>query len=122
LGNGAAAVSTDAAGRERGRGRLEVASMETSSRNMYNFTNKGARWSEIRRLALQIKFGEKQTKTEVKLVWVALCPVEIQTVDDRSRLSTSTDKWGLQRSQLAQLYLRFQLQPTVDALASSSNA
>ncbi len=95
---------------------------KTRSRNMYNFTNKGARWSEVRRLALQIKYREKQTKTEVKLVWVALCPVEIQTVDDRSRLSTSTDEWGLHRSELPQLYLRFQLQPTVDAFASSSNA
>jgi hypothetical protein len=27
-------------------------------------------------------------KTEVKLVWVATCPVEIKTVDDSSRLST----------------------------------
>jgi hypothetical protein len=95
---------------------------KTRSRNMYNFTNKGARWSEVRILALQIKYREKQTKTEVKLVWVALCPVEILTVDDRGRLSTSTDEWGLHRSELPQLYLRFQLQPTVDAFASSSNA
>ncbi len=63
---------------------------KTSSRNMYNFTSKGARWPEVRRLALQIKYREKQTKAEEKLVWVALCPVEIQMVDDRSRLSTST--------------------------------
>jgi hypothetical protein len=95
---------------------------QTSSRNMYNFTNKGARQPEVRKLALQIKYRERQTKTEVKLVWVALCPVEIQTIDDRSRLSTSTDEWGLHRRELPQLYLRFQVQPTVDAFASSSNA
>jgi hypothetical protein len=95
---------------------------KTSSRNMYNFTNKGARQPEVRRLALQIKYREKQTKTEVKLVWIDLSPVEIQTADDRSRLSTSTDEWGLHRSELPQFYLRFQLQPTVDAFASISNA
>jgi hypothetical protein len=48
--------------------------------------------------------------------------VEIQTADDRSRLSTRTDEWGLHRSELPQLYRRFQLQLTVDAFASSSNA
>jgi hypothetical protein len=57
-------------------------------------------------LALQIKYRERQTKTEVKLVWVALCPVEIQTVDDRSELSTRTDEWGLHSSELPQLYLQ----------------
>jgi hypothetical protein len=31
---------------------------KTSSRNMYNFTNKGARQPEVRRLALQIKYRQ----------------------------------------------------------------
>jgi hypothetical protein len=32
--------------------------LEDELRNEYNFTNKGARWSKIRRLSLQIKYKE----------------------------------------------------------------
>ncbi len=61
----------------------------TKSRNFYNFVNKGARWPQVRSLSLQIKYRERQTKTEVKLVWVADSPIETAIVDDRSRLSTT---------------------------------
>ncbi len=40
---------------------------KTSSRNMYSFTNKGAKWSEVMRLALQIKYREKQDGGEAGL-------------------------------------------------------
>jgi hypothetical protein len=47
--------------------------------------------------------------------------VEIGTIDSRSRLSTSTDEWGLDRTELPGLFNSLQAQPTVDCFASSSN-
>jgi hypothetical protein len=41
-------------------------------------------------------------------------------VDDSSRLSTR--RVGATQEQVSKLYIRFQMQPTVDAFASSSNA
>lgn len=93
----------------------------TSSRNFFNFVNKGARWAEIRRMALQIKYLEHQKRTEVKLVWVEDNIIEVRTVDSRSRTSASTDEWGLAREELPRIFDRFQVQPTVDGFASSSN-
>jgi hypothetical protein len=94
----------------------------TNSRNFYNFVNKGARWPQIRSLSLQIKYRERQTKTEVKLVWVSDSPIETAIVDDRSRLSTSTDEWGLDRKEIAALCQSFRIRPTTDCFASSSSA
>jgi hypothetical protein len=46
---------------------------------------------------------------------------ETQEADRRSKLTTSTDEWGLNRACLHRIFQDFGFRPTVDAFASSDN-
>jgi hypothetical protein len=59
---------------------------------------------------------------EVVPVWQTQDRQVIQETDNRSKLTVSTDEWGVDREQLHQVFNSFSLWPTVDAFASSDNA
>jgi hypothetical protein len=95
---------------------------ETSSQNCYKFLRKGAREQDINNMVIQVKWEEIRTKIEVMLVSVASSPVDIAIADARSRQTASTDEWGVRPEELTNIFRKFQVEPTIDAFASSSNA
>jgi hypothetical protein len=48
--------------------------------------------------------------------------VDIAIADARSRQTASTDEWGVRPEELTNIFRKLQVEPTIDAFASSSNA
>jgi hypothetical protein len=55
-------------------------------------------------------------------VWQPADEHIIQEADRRSKLTTSTDEWGVDRACLHKIFRDFECQPTIDAFASSENS
>jgi hypothetical protein len=93
----------------------------TSSRNCFVWLKRGARNTYIRDRLLGIKWAEKANKICIVLLWVTKCPLETYLADSRSKQTTSTDEWGVDRSQLQEAFKKLNVQPTLDCFASSCN-
>jgi hypothetical protein len=95
---------------------------KTGSRNCHNWLKRGVCSNTVRALVLRIKYLELREHVEVVPVWQTQDRQVIQETDNRSKLTVSTDEWGVDREQLHQVFHSFSLWPTVDAFASSDNA
>jgi hypothetical protein len=94
---------------------------KTGSRNCHNWLKRGVCSSAVRQMVLRIKYLELREHVEVVPVWQTRDEKMIQETDNRSKLTVSTDEWGVSREQLHQVFHSFSLWPTVDAFASSDN-
>jgi len=106
---------------QKGEGRWRRLVWKTDSRETYNFLNKGTRDKAATAEIVRIKWLEKHAKMEVKISWDEDDAAELWKTDVRSRLSASTDEWGLKEDDRNELFRDAGLTPTIDAFASSDN-
>ena len=86
--------------------------------------NKGSRVEVLQQQILEIKKMERLFNFTLIPVWTSRWHTRLQMADAGSKLflQTSTDEWGVARPQLHGLFRLFDFWPTIDAMASDSNA
>ena len=93
----------------------------TGSRSSYKVFRHGARQEKIEAVLSNIKWLEKQKRTRIYVVWGFTEPWSGMETERSLGLSTSTDEWGVERTELQEVFKRFGVHPTVDAMANSRN-
>jgi hypothetical protein len=93
----------------------------TGSRSSYKVLKHGTRQGNIEAALRNIKWLEKKMRRRIQVVWGFTDPWSVMEADRRLGLSTSTDEWGVERTELQEVFTKFGVKPTVDAMASSRN-
>ncbi len=94
----------------------------TGSRNCHVWLKKGSRNVQVKERLLRLQWVGQSRKIDVTPVWQPADENIIQEADRRSKLTTSTDEWGVDRACLHKIFRDFECQPTIDAFASSENS
>ena len=94
---------------------------QTDSKNSFIFMSRGSRVPSIQKDVFKLKTLEKRLNLQIVPVWTSRNHNRIVLVDLGSKFSQSTDEWGVSRDLLHQLFSSWEIQPTVDCFASSTN-
>ena len=94
----------------------------TDSRNACKFLRNGSRIPQINNDVLKIKTLEANYKIKIVVTWVPRTNALIQMADLGSRLKKSTDEWSISEFDFAKIEEYFQVEFSIDAFATSSNA
>jgi hypothetical protein len=95
---------------------------QTDSRNCYLFLKKGSRIPAIQSEAALIKKMERELGVTIEPVWTPRTQARIILADLGSKLSASTDEWGVHREDLSRLFAEWDFRPDVDIMAAGNNA
>ena len=93
----------------------------TGSRSSYKVLKNGIRLKRIGTVPKYIKWLDKQTIEQLYVMRGFTGPWSGAKVERRLGQSTSTDEQGVDRAELQEVFKRFRVQATVDAMASSRN-
>ena len=94
---------------------------QTDSKNSFIFMSRGSRVPSIQKDVFKLKKLEKRLNLQIVPVWTSRNHNRIVLADLGSKFSQSTDEWGVSRNLHQQLFSSWEIQPTVDCFASSTN-
>ena len=94
---------------------------QTDSKNSFIFMSRGSRVPSIQKDVIKLKKLEKRLNLQIVPVWTSRNHNRIVLADLGSKFSQSTDEWGVSRDLIQQIFSSWEIQPTVDCFASSSN-
>jgi hypothetical protein len=91
---------------------------KTDSYACATYLKRGARYPEVQKEVVRIKFLEKELGVQVVGVWES---EDVGTAELCQKLSRSTDEWGVDRKELARIFAKWGVMPEVDCMASRSS-
>ena len=94
---------------------------QTDSLNCFYFLNHGSRRPDIQSLLFSIKLLEHQLQITTIPVWTSREQYRIYLADLGSKISRSTDEWGVDRFCLMYLFSTMDYKPEVDCFATSES-
>jgi hypothetical protein len=95
---------------------------QTDSKNCYSYLTKGSRLPAVQKLVMDIKHRERRLDIKIVPVWTPRSQARIVEADLGSKLSSSTDEWCIDRSDLAEVFCKLDYVPDFDCMATGKNA
>ncbi len=102
--------------------RTQLIFWQTDTQACTWFIQHGSRNPTFQQVVFAIKCKERDFGTRVVLVWTPRLHPRLLLADARSRLSSSTDEWSVQRTDLSGIFAFFNFSPDTDCYAASHNA
>ena len=95
---------------------------QTDSYSCFMYLKKGSRIPCIQRKVAEIKRMERSLDLELVPVWTPRTQARLVLADLGSKLSQSTDEWGVHRDDLGEIFRDWGFWPEVDCMAAGNNS